>query len=88
MSGVITATGGICALVAGLAIIDERVRGQLASMVTNRPAASSELASVGDRLQDFLFVATQAVTDQSIEHAPLVIFALAALVLVLFMTRT
>ena len=33
-------------------------------------------------------VIAQAVRDQSMERAPLVIFALAALVLVLFMLRT
>jgi hypothetical protein len=30
----------------------------------------------------------EAVRDQSLDHAPMVIFAIAALVLVLFMTRT
>jgi hypothetical protein len=33
-------------------------------------------------------VVTEAVRDQSIEHAPLVIFVLAATVLMMFMLRT
>jgi hypothetical protein len=38
--------------------------------------------------QNLVYIAIHAVRDQSIEHAPLTIFGLAALVLVLFMMRT
>lgn len=87
--GGIAAAGGVMALVAGLAMIDGRVRDQVGLVLRGRPAgASDELATIGERLQDLLLVAVQAVRNQSIEHAPLVIFTLAALVLVLFMLRT
>ena len=87
--GGITAASGAVALVAGLAMIDLRVRDHVGLVLKGSPGnTSDELATIGARLQDLLLVAVQAVRNQSIEHAPLVIFALAALVLVLFMLRT
>ena len=85
--GGVTAAGGVCALVAGLALYDERVRLQLSRIVSGR-APSGEIATAGERMQEAVSVLVQAVADQSIEHAPLVVFGVAALVLVLFMTRT
>lgn len=83
----LAAAGGLCALVIGLAAIDDRVRDQVArAFISGGP--TEEIASVGSRLQEMAMIAAQAVRDQSIEHAPMVIFALAAMVLVLFMTRT
>ena len=87
-AGALAAIGSLGALAAGLAFMDERVRGHLARLIASGASPSGELATVGDRVQDFLYIAVQAARDQSIEHAPLVIFGLAALVLVLFMTRT
>ena len=81
-----TAMGGALALVLGLAVIDDRVRDAIGRLASGR-APAGELATVGDRFQDLLGIAMQAIRDQSIENAPLVIFALAALVLVAFMTR-
>ena len=83
----LAAAGGVLMLIGGLAVIDERVRVQLGRLLTGR-APSGELATLGDRVQTLLLIVMQAARDQSIEHAPLVIFALAALVLVLFMVRT
>jgi hypothetical protein len=83
----LTVFGGLVMLIAGLAMIDVRVRDQLGRLLTGR-GPSGELATLGDRVQSLLTIAMQAARDQSIENAPLVIFALAALVLVLFMTRT
>jgi hypothetical protein len=88
LSGGLTALGGLLAVVVGLAIIDYRVRDHLAGLVAGRRLPSGELASFGARLQDLLLVVLQAVRDQSLDHAPLVIFALAATVLVLFMLRS
>jgi hypothetical protein len=85
--GGFTAAAGFGALVAGLALIDVRVRDELARLLTGHPP-SGDFVTVGQRLQTVAAVAVQALRDQSIEHAALVIFALAALVLVLFMTRT
>jgi len=86
-AGGLTAVGGLCALVVGLALVDERVRERLARLTTTR-AASGEIASAGAKLQELVELVAMAVRDQSIEQAPLVIFALAAIVLVLFMLRT
>jgi hypothetical protein len=83
----LSAVGGTLMLVAGLALIDGRVREQFGRLASGR-APSGDLADLGTRLQGLLEVAMQALRDQSMAHAPLVIFALAALVLVLFMTRT
>jgi hypothetical protein len=86
-SGLFTTGAGAVALVIGLAAIDERVHEEVSALVTGR-AGSGELLSFGARLQELAFVALQAVRDQSIEHAPLTLFALAALVLFLLMLRT
>lgn len=83
----LTAVGGVGALVCGLAIVDERVRDQIARLVAGR-GPTEEIATASERLQDLLLIVLQAIRDQSIEHAPLVIFSLAAAVLVLFMLRT
>jgi hypothetical protein len=85
--GVLSAAGGVIAVLLGLAAIDVRVRDQIMQMINGR-APSGELVAVGNRMQDLATIMLQAVQDQSIEHAPLVIFALAAVILVMFMLRT
>jgi hypothetical protein len=85
--GGFTAVASFAALVAGLALIDVRVRDELARLLSGRPP-SGDFVTVGHRLQSVAAIVIQALRDQSMEHAPLVIFALAAVVLVLFMTRT
>ncbi len=87
MMGGFTAIGGAGALVIGLAIVDERVRMQLGRIVGGRPP-TSEIVSLGAQLRQLLRVTWQAIQDQSVENAPLVIFSVAALVLVVWMTRT
>lgn len=86
-SGFITTGAGLCAIVVGLAVIDERVRHEVAAFATGR-ANSAEIAGFGTRAQELGLLAIQAVRDQSIEHAPLTLFALAALVLFVLMLRT
>ena len=86
-SGALTTAGGLCALLIGLAAIDDRVRDQIARAFTSR-GPTDEITTLGSRLSDMVLIAAQAARDQSIEHAPLVIFALAAAILVLLMTRT
>lgn len=85
-SGALTTAGGLFALLIGLAAIDDRVRDQIGRAFTSR-GPTDEITTVGARLNDMALIAAQAVRDQSIEHAPLVIFALAAVILVLLMTR-
>ena len=87
MFGGVTAVAGISALVLGLAVLDERVRVQLARVFSGK-APTDEIASVGNSFQQLMTVTWRAVADQSIENAPLVVFSVAALVLVVWMTRT
>lgn len=88
-TGGLATAGGLLALLIGLAAIDDRVRDQIARTFTSR-GPTAEITTVGARLNDIVLIAAQAARDQSIEHAPMVVFALAAviLVLLLLMTRT
>ena len=86
-AGGLTTAGGLLALVIGLAAIDERVRDQIARAFTSR-GPSSEITLFGSHLADMAMIAARALRDQSIDHAPLAIFALGAGILVLLMTRT
>jgi hypothetical protein len=87
LSGAVTAIVSLTCLVIGLAAIDGRVREQLAWLL-NGGGPSREMVSAGSKVESLVAVFAAAVRDQSMEHAALVIFALAALVLVLFMLRT
>ena len=87
LSGGLAAAGSLAALVLGMAAMDERVR-EAARRVVSGEGASPEMVSSAHRLQEAVFVAIDAVRDQSIDHAPLTIFALVATVLLLFMLRT
>lgn len=87
LNGALTGIGGVFALVVTLAAVDPRVRDQLSALVSGR-GATGEIVTAGQRVHDIALTVVQAVRDQSIEHAPLTIFALGALVIVLFMTRT
>ena len=86
-AGVLTSAAGLFALLIGLAAIDERVRDQVARAFTTRGPAD-EITTFGSRLGDMALISVQAVRDQSLEHAPLVIFAVAAVILLVLMTRT
>jgi hypothetical protein len=83
----VTTAAGLGVLGVGLAVIDPRVREHVASLASGR-GPGDELVSAGDRVRDLVYVAIDAVRDQSIEHAPLTLFALAALVLFTLMLRT
>jgi hypothetical protein len=65
---------------------DDRVRDRLSLRLVTHP--SVELASVSRQVTDIVSVISLAAREQSIGHAPLLIFTLAAAVLVLFMLRT
>ena len=86
-SGALTSAAGLCALLIGLAAIDVRVRDQFAHAFTGRGPAH-EITSFGARWSDVALISVGAVRDQSVEHAPLVIFAVAAAILLVLMTRT
>ena len=88
LSGGITAAAGVAALVVGLAAIDPRVREQIAGVLSRPSRSSDQIVTLGTYFENLLAIVLQALRDQSLEHAPLVIFTLAALVLVSFMLRT
>jgi hypothetical protein len=67
--------------------MDPRVREQIAAIGSGR-RPSGELVTAMARLQDIVVLAIQAVRDQSLQHAPLTIFVLAAALLLAFMLRT
>lgn len=79
--------GALIALILVLAAFDGRVREQI-SLRLGSGRASAQVIDAGVVVRDLTGVVADAVRDQSIEHAPLVIFVLAATVLVLFMLRT
>jgi hypothetical protein len=78
--------GTVVILLLVLIAADTRVRDQFSQRVIARP--SVELASAGRQLRDLTTVIAEAARDQSLGHAPMLIFTLAAAVLVLFMLRT
>jgi hypothetical protein len=85
-SDALISAGALVLLLLALVAFDDRVREQLSLRIHGN--ASSELVSAGAQVRDLATVVMDVARDQSIEHAPLLIFALAATVLVLFMLRT
>jgi hypothetical protein len=73
----------VLALLLMLVSIDPRVRIQVASAW-----GASGTSSVSKDLGEISGVVLSAIQDRGIDNAPLMIFALAATVLVLFMLRT
>jgi hypothetical protein len=67
-----------------LVSVDPRVREQLSGVWT--PGAP--VAGISSQVRNVTSVVMSAARDHSIDQAPLMIFALAATVLVLFMLRT
>lgn len=84
---VVAAAASLLTLAGGLAIIDERVRYALVHL-TDGSGPTGELAQASADLQGTTRLILDAIRDQSIEHAPLTLFAIGAMALVLFMTRT
>jgi hypothetical protein len=84
-SDFLISAGALVALVLTLAAFDGRVREQISLRIAS-PA--TQVAGAGVAARNLASVVLDAVRDQSIEHAPLVIFVLAATVLLLFMLRT
>jgi len=78
--------GTVAILLLVLITFDDRVRDHVSRRIVAHP--SVELAGAGRQLHDLTTVIIGAAREQSIGHAPLLIFALAAAVLTLFMLRT
>ena len=87
MNGGIASVAGVCLVVGAMAAIDSRVRDELTALISGR-TPTGELMTLTQCVQEFTYTILQVVRDQSIEHAALTIFAMGALVLLLFMLRT
>jgi hypothetical protein len=81
------AAAGLTILAAGLAMIDDRVRYAVVRLLQGE-LPGGEVAAAGSGVRETSSIALQVIRDQSIEYAPLTLFAIGAIVLVLFMTRT
>jgi hypothetical protein len=73
-------------LIMALVSADARVREQIA--LTLSPGPAQMAAGAGQHLQMVAVALIDAVRDQSIAHAPLVILTVAAAALLVFMSRT
>jgi membrane associated rhomboid family serine protease len=69
-----------------LASVDDRVREQVSAVMGTH--GSSQLAGASQEISGLVATVFDAVKYQSVSHAPMVIFALVATVLVVFMVRT
>jgi hypothetical protein len=79
--------GALVLLLVALVSIDDRVRERVTQLLTS-PPSSAEIAGAGVQIENVSVVLFRAARNQSVDHAPLVIFSVAAVVLVLFMLRT
>ena len=86
MSEALMTAGSALVLVIALVAFDDRVREQVSLLLSSRPTVT--FASLGDRVHDVAAVLIASAHQQSLAHAPLLIFSLAGVVLVLFMLRT
>jgi hypothetical protein len=77
---------GFLAVLGALVVIDGRVTHHVRALLTQR--GSGEVQAVGDRMQALGQAILLAARDQSIDHAPMLVFTAAAIVLVFFMVRT
>jgi hypothetical protein len=82
----VVSLGALTLLIVMLVAIDDRVREQITTRFHAGPTA--QISDLGSRLQDVAAIVAVAARNQSIEHAPLVVFVVAATVLTLFMLRT
>ena len=83
---VLMSVGTVVIVLLVLIAADDRVRDQVSLRIAARPSVT--LVSAGHQMRDFTTVIAEAARYQSLGHAPLLIFTLAAAVLVLFMLRT
>lgn len=83
----VLSTGALVMLLGALVVFDPRVREEV-SVRMNSARASTEIVSAGYRARTLSGVLVVALKDQYQQHAPLMIFVVAATVLTLFMVRT
>ena len=85
--GDLVVSAGVLAAVLGVLVsIDVRVREQLQAAM--RAASPTGAGDAGARLREVTLTLVEAARTQSIDHAPLVIFAVVATVLLLALARS
>jgi hypothetical protein len=77
---------GFLVVIGALVLLDPRVGYHLRTLASG--GTPSEVGEVGDRITALGSALLMAVRDQSIGHAPLLVFSIVAIVLVFFMVRT
>ena len=83
--GLLTA-GSMILLIVMLLVIDSRTTGKVTSLVQDRPFRALGSGVVWLERAGSAFL--DAIRHQSLEHAPMTVFLVVAVILVLFMTRT
>ena len=78
--------GTVALILLALVAFDDRIREQVSKSLMTRPVA--ELSSTGQRVENLTTLVIAVARQQSSAHAPLLIFTLAGVVLVVFMLRT
>ena len=81
-----TSVAGFMTVLTTLVVFDERVAHQLAILGKRWP--DRELLVISDWLSSFASIVMIATRDQSLDHAPMLVFTMVAILLVLFMLRT
>lgn len=77
---------GLVVVLGVLVAVDDRVAARMSLLVSE--GASGQVASWTDRAAALGDVVLIALKDQSIEHAPMLVFTVVGALLVLFMLRT
>jgi hypothetical protein len=77
---------GFVAVLAALVVLDPRVAHRLSHVVARGPAG--ELRGVADQAGSLGSALLMALKDQSVDHAPMLVFTAMAVLLVGFMVRT
>jgi hypothetical protein len=85
-SDALISTAAVGSLLLVLVAADDRVRDQVQRF--GAANASTALTQAGGQIHQALVIVMETLRDQSVEHAPLLIFALVATVLLLAMSRT
>ena len=78
--------GGLVLLLSTLVAFDERVRSELAARVVAVPAAG--VSETGAKAANLVGLVADIARDQAATHTPLLLFAFAGVLLVLFMFRS
>ena len=81
-----TSAAGFMTVLTTLVVFDERVAHQFAILSKRGP--DRELVVMRDWLSSFASVVMVVARDQSLDHAPMLVFTMVAILLVIFMIRT